>query len=116
MGEVQIWDWRSQKLKLSHAVTYDTVYGVSWSPDNQHIGFGCSDTSVRVIQSGTGKQIVYMSGHDDWVRGTIFSADGKSIFSVSRDKTVKQTDVRTERFVGNVTTHTPGILLSLIHI
>ena len=110
MGEVQIWDWRSQKLKLSHAVTYDTVYGVSWSPDNQHIGFGCSDTSVRVIQSGTGKQIVYMSGHDDWVRGTIFSADGKSIFSVSRDKTVKQTDVRTERFVGNVTTHTPGIL------
>ncbi|MBT5715702.1 MAG: DUF1549 domain-containing protein, partial [Opitutae bacterium] len=67
-------------------------------------------TSVRVIESGNGKQIVYMSGHDDWVRGTVFSADGKSIFSVSRDKTVKQTDVRTERFVGNVTTHTPGIL------
>lgn len=110
MGEVQVWDWQSKKLKLSHAVTYDTLYGVSWSPDNQHLGFGCSDTSVRVIQSGNGKQIVYMSGHDDWVRGTVFSADGKSIFSVSRDKTVKQTDVRTERFVGNVTTHTPGVL------
>ena len=36
--------------------------------------------------------------------------DGKSVFSVSRDKTVKQTDVATERFVGNVTTHTPFVL------
>ena len=58
----------------------------------------------------TAEPLVYMAGHDDWVRGTVFSADGKSIFSVSRDKTVKQTDVATERFVGNVTTHTPGIL------
>ena len=36
--------------------------------------------------------------------------DNKSVFSVSRDKTVKQTDVATQRFIGNVTTHTPGVL------
>ena len=110
MGEIQVWDWRVQKLKLSHSVTYDTLYGVSWSPDGTLLGFGGSDSSVRVIQSTDGKQISYMSGHDDWVRGTVFSEDGNSIFSVSRDKTVKQTDVKTERFIGNVTTHTPGIL------
>lgn len=110
MGEIQVWDWRAQKLKLSHSVTYDTLYGISWSPDGTLLGFGGSDSSVRVIQSNDGKQISYMSGHDDWVRGTVFSEDGNSIFSVSRDKTVKQTDVKTERFIGNVTTHTPGIL------
>ncbi|MDG1325113.1 MAG: DUF1553 domain-containing protein [Opitutales bacterium] len=110
MGEVQVWDWRAQKLKLSHSVTYDTLYGVSWSPDGALLGFGGSDSSVRVIQSNDGKQVSYMSGHDDWVRGTVFSEDGNSIFSVSRDKTVKQTDVKSERFIGNVTTHTPGIL------
>ena len=110
MGEIQVWDWRVQKLKLSHSVTYDTLYGVSWSPDGTLLGFGGSDSSVRVIQSTDGKQISYMSGHNDWVRGTVFSEDGNSIFSVSRDKTVKQTDVKTERFIGNVTT------LSLIHI
>ncbi len=110
MGEVQVWDWKTKKLKLSHSVTYDTLYGISWSPDGNSLGFGGSDTSVRIIQSSGGKQISYMSGHDDWVRGTVFSEDGKSIFSVSRDKTVKQTDVDTERFVGNVTTHTPGVL------
>ena len=110
MGEVQVWDWKTKKLKLSHSVTYDTLYGISWSPDGKSLGFGASDTSVRVIQSNDGRQISYMSGHDDWVRGTVFSEDGKSIFSVSRDKTVKQTDVETERFIGNVTTHTPGVL------
>ena len=59
----------------------------------------------------TGKEVVFMAAHDDWIRDTVFAKDGKSIFSVSRDKTVKQTDVATQRFVGNVTTHTPGVLL-----
>lgn len=110
MGEIQVWEWMKEKLILSHPITFDTLYGVSWSPDGQSIAFGASDTAVRVIDAISAKGLVYMAGHDDWVRGTVFSADGKSIFSVSRDKTVKQTDVATERFVGNVTTHTPGIL------
>jgi WD40 repeat protein len=110
MGEVQIWDWEHEKLLLSHSITYDTLYGISWSPNGRYVAFGASDTAVRVIDSEDGKPILYMAGHDDWVRGTVFNANGKSIFSVSRDKTVKQTDVATERFIGNVTTHTPGVL------
>ena len=51
-----------------------------------------------------------MAAHEDWIRGTVFSGDGKSIFSAGRDMTVKMTDVATQRFVGNVTTHTPGVL------
>jgi len=110
MGEVQIWDIEKKKLELSKAVTFDTLYGGSWSPDGKLFAFGAADTSVRVIEASGGKQVVYMAGHDDWVRDTVFSMDGKSVFSVSRDKTVKQTDVGTERFVGNVTTHTPFVL------
>lgn len=110
MGEVQVWDLEKKELALSKAVTFDTLYGASWSPDGKYVAFGASDTSVRVIEAATGKQITYMAGHDDWVRGTVFSMDGKSVFSVSRDKTVKQTDVATERFIGNVTTHTPFVL------
>ena len=110
MGEIQVWDWARSKLLLSHSVTHDTLYGVSWSPDGNSVAFGASDNAVRVINASNGKPEVFMAGHDDWVRGTIFSANGKAVFSVSRDKTVKQTDVATERFVGNVTTHTPGIL------
>ena len=110
IGEIQIWDVEKRQLKLSVPTTYDTVYGGSWSPDGKLIAYGCADTAVRAIESETGKEVVYMAAHDDWPRDTVFSADGKSVFSVSRDQTVKMTDVATERFVGNVTTHTPGIL------
>jgi WD40 repeat protein len=110
MGEIQVWDVAKQKLELSIPITYDTVYGVSWSPDSTKIAFGCGDNTVRAIDAKTGKQLVFMAAHGDWAQGTVFSMDNKSIFSVSRDKTVKQTDVATQRFIGNVTTHTPGVL------
>ncbi len=110
LGEVQIWDVVPGELLLSVPITYDTVYGGRWSPDGQLIVVGCADNSVRAIQAKTGEEVVYMAAHDDWVRDAVFSGDGKSILSVSRDKTVKLTDVATQRFVGNVTTHTPGIL------
>ncbi len=110
MGEIQVWDVAKHKLLLSQPVTFDTVYGGSWSPDGKLIAFGAADNGVRAIRAETGEQAVAMAAHEDWVRGTVFSADGKSIFSASRDMTVKMTDIETQRFVGNVTTHTPGVL------
>ena len=70
----------------------------------------------RILQYGSievssGKQVMYMAGHNDWVRDTVFSMDGKSVFSVSRDKTVKTNrHCDGASFVGNVTTHTPFVL------
>lgn len=110
MGEIQVWDVAERALVLSQSTTYDTVYGVSWSPDGALIAFGAADNGVRAIDARTGAQLVSMAAHEDGVRGTVFSADGKSIFSASRDMTVKMTDVETQRFVGNATTHTPGVL------
>ena len=111
MGEIQIWELAKNELKLSVPTTFDTVYGGSWSPDGTQIAYGGGDKSLRALDAESGEEVVFMAAHDDWVRDTIFSRDGKSIFSVSRDKTVKKTEVDTQRFVGNVTTHTPGVLL-----
>ena len=48
-----------KKLKLSRSVTFDTLYGVSWSPDGTKIAFGCADNTVRAIDAATGKQVLY---------------------------------------------------------
>ena len=45
MGEVQVWDVAKRKLALSVPVTFDTVYGASWSPDGTKIAFGCADNT-----------------------------------------------------------------------
>lgn len=109
-GEVQVWDIAKKKLKLSVPVTFDTVYGASWSPDGTKIAFGCSDNSLRAIESATGKQILFQGGHADWVLGTVFSKDGSHLVSISRDRSMKLTEVATERLVDNITSITPGAL------
>ncbi len=109
-GEVQIWDIAKRKLKLSVPVTFDTVYGLSWSPDSKTIGFGAADNTVRAIDAATGKQVVYQGAHSDWVMGTSFSRNGAHLVSVSRDRSVKLTEVATNRFIDNVTSITPGAL------
>lgn len=109
-GEVQVWEVASGKLLLSKMVTYDTLYGGSWSPDGKLIAFGCADNTVRAIDAETGEQVLFQGAHSDWVRDTVFSKDGSHLVSVARDMTVKLTEVETERFVDNVTSITPGVL------
>jgi WD40 repeat protein len=109
-GEVQIWDVAERKLLLSVSVTFDTIYGASWSPDGTRVAFGCADNTVRVIEAATGKQVLYQGAHSDWVLDTVFSTDASHLVSVSRDMSMKLTEVATERFVDNVTSITPGAL------
>src|SRR5205085_12576101 len=92
----------------SVSVTYDTLYGVSWSPDSSKIAFGCADNTIRAIDASNGKQILFQGAHADWVLGIVFSQDGEHVVSISRDMSMKLTVVRTQRFVDNVTSITPG--------
>ena len=110
MGEVQVWDVAKRKLALSVPVTYDTVYGASWSPDGTKIAFGCADNTVRAIDAKTGEQVLFMGSHNDWALDTVFSADGSHLISVGRDMAAKLTEVATQRFVDNITSITPGAL------
>lgn len=111
-GEVQIWDVASRKQVLSHKVTEDTLYGASWSPDGQLVAFGCSDNTVRAINASTGEQVLFQGAHNDWVLDTVFTVEHEQahLLSVSRDMTVKLTEVSTNRFIDNVTSITPGAL------
>jgi WD40 repeat protein/mono/diheme cytochrome c family protein len=109
-GEVQIWNVAKKRLLLSLPVTFDTVYGGSWSHDGKLIAFGCADNSVRAIEAETGKQVLFQGGHGDWVLDTVFSKDSSHLISLSRDRSMKLTEVATQRLVDNITSITPGAL------
>ena len=109
-GEVQIWDVTSKELKLSRPITFDTLYGASWSPDGKLLAFGCADSTVRAIDVSTGEQVLYQGSHNGWVFDTVFSKDGSHLVSVARDMTAKLIEVKTQRFVDNITSITPKAL------
>ncbi len=109
-GEIQVWDVAKKTLRLSSPLTFDTLYGVSWSADGGLLAVGGADNTVRAIDAVTGKQVLFMGTHSDWVLNTVFSSDGKHVVSVSRDMSMKLTEVATQRFVDNVTSITPGAL------
>ncbi len=109
-GEIQVWDVANGKLLLSKQITYDTLSGLSWSPDGSMVAFGATDKVVRAINSETGEQVLFQGAHEDWVLDTVFTVDGAHLVSVARDMSCKLTEVATERFIDNVTSITPGAL------
>jgi WD40 repeat protein len=109
-GELQLWDVEKREMLLSLMIGYDTLYGASWSPDGKMVAVGCSDNTIRAFDAEGGKQVLFSGAHNDWVLDTTFSVKGDHLISVSRDMSMKLIEVKTERFIDNITSITPGAL------
>lgn len=114
-GEIQIWNVDSRKLSMSIPVGFDTLYGISWSPDGTRVAVGLPDSTVRAFDVKNGEQVLFKDSHDDWVLDTVWNNKGDLLVSVGRDMAVKLTEVVTQRFVDNITSITPGALKGGIH-
>ncbi|MDP6537920.1 MAG: c-type cytochrome domain-containing protein [Planctomycetota bacterium] len=110
LGELQVWDVAERLLELSVPVTFDTIYGASWSHDGTRIAFGCGDNTVRVVDAASGEELLYQGAHGDWVLDTVFSSDSTHLVSVGRDRSMKLIKVATQQFIDNITSITPGAL------
>ena len=109
-GEVQFWDAATKKLVRSITVSYDTLFGASFSGDGKSFAFGGADNGVRVLTVADGKQVMRMDAHSDWSFAATFSLKGTHVISVSRDRAMKLSIVESGQFVDNVTSITPGAL------
>jgi WD40 repeat protein len=101
-GEIELWDVVARKLQHSVTLTNETIFGASLSPDGSRVAVGRADNTVRVVDTASGKEVLKISNHENWVLGTIFGVDGKRLVSVGRDQAAKLTDASTGAFIENV--------------
>ena len=107
-GEVQLWDTETNTLIKAIRSSYDTIYGLSFSPDASRVAFGCSDQTVRVLSIEDEKERIKFDNHSDWVFGTVFSTDGSHFVSAGRDTALKLVEVNTGSFVDDINSSNKG--------
>ena len=101
-GEVQIWDARAGKLLRSATLTNDTVFGASIAPDGGRVAVGCTDNTVHVFETASGKELYKIGNHENWVLASVFGVDSKRFVSVSKDRAAKLIDAGSGAFLENV--------------
>ncbi len=109
-GELQLWDTTKKELLQSATISFDTLFGVSISDDSTQVAFGSFDNKARVLQVADLKPISQMDAHSDLVFATTFSLKNDHLISVSRDMSMKLTEIKTSQFIDNITSITPGAL------
>lgn len=92
-GEIKIFDVASGKLaveiKNGHS---DTVFGVSFSPDDKKLASCGADKFVKVFELPSGKFLKAFEGHTHHVLGVGWKADGKILASAGADNVIKVWD------------------------
>ncbi|MEH1825039.1 MAG: caspase family protein, partial [Nostoc sp.] len=69
------------------------VLSVAFSADGKKLVIGDSKGTVQVWDASSGRVLLFLQGHEDWVRSVAFSPDGQRIVSGSNDNTVRLWDV-----------------------
>lgn len=83
----------------------DCALAVAFSPDSKRVAAAGADRAVHVWEVDSGKEIVMIEDHADWVFDIAFSPDGKRIATASRDKTCKVFDVDKKESVATFPGH-----------
>jgi WD40 repeat protein len=95
-----------QDIKPSHS---DTVFGVSFSPDDKTLASCGADKFVKTFEVATGKLVKSFEGHTHHVLAVGWSGDGKLLASGGADNVVKVWDFAKGEQVRTINAHTKQV-------
>lgn len=107
-GTVKLWDVNVWRERASIVASSGPALCCAFSPDGQHLLTASMDKTLK-LQNLSGKEIVTLRGHNDWVNGCAFSPDGKLALSASSDRTLKLWDLATGEAVRTFAGHEDNV-------
>ncbi|GCL44500.1 serine/threonine-protein kinase [Microcystis aeruginosa] len=88
----------------------DSVQSVVYSPDGGYLASGSGDTTIKIWEVATGKELRTLTGHSDPVFSVVYSPDGRYLASGIWDNTIKIWDVATGKQLRTLTGHSDPVL------
>jgi periodic tryptophan protein 2 len=93
LGQLLVWEWRSETYVLKQQGHFYDVSVVCFSPDGTHIASGADDFKVKVWSVASGSCFVTFSDHTGAVTGLVFTPTSNALVSCSLDGTVRAFDL-----------------------
>ncbi|KAJ7962897.1 periodic tryptophan protein 2-like [Quillaja saponaria] len=113
LGQLLVWEWRSESYILKQQGHYFDVNCLAYSPDSQLLATGADDNKVKVWTVSSGFCFVTFSEHTNSVTALHFMASNNCLLSASLDGTVRAWDLFRYRNFRTFTTPSSRQFVSL---
>ncbi|XP_050232821.1 periodic tryptophan protein 2 [Mercurialis annua] len=113
LGQLLVWEWRSESYILKQQGHYFDVNCLAYSPDSQLLATGADDNKVKVWNVSSGFCFITFSEHTNAVTALHFMANNHSLLSASLDGTVRAWDLFRYRNFRTFTTPSSRQFVSL---
>ncbi|CAN6441188.1 unnamed protein product [Victoria cruziana] len=113
LGQLLVWEWRSETYILKHQGHYFDVNCLAYSPDSQLLATGADDNKIKVWTVSSGFCFVTFSEHTNAVTALHFTANNNCLLSASLDGTVRAWDLFRYRNFRTFTSPTSRKFVSL---
>ncbi|KAK9666312.1 hypothetical protein RND81_14G176600 [Saponaria officinalis] len=113
LGQLLVWEWKSESYILKQQGHYFDVNCVAYSPDSQLLATGADDNKIKVWNVASGFCFVTFPEHTNAVTALHFMANNHSLLSASLDGTVRAWDLFRYRNFRTFTTPSSRQFVSL---